>query len=259
MRMITRQHIKSLDDKCLLNALVALATTERHCQVELLLHLAEMDDRQLYLGQGYSSLWDYCRRALHCSESISQQRIVVARAARLYPDLLALLGDGRLTLCTAADLIPALTAENATGLMAAASGKSRREVQQLAETKGSKPRERDVIRRLAPAVPLALPLTAPDRPAVAKHESVGSALPAVIQPVAPVKPRHRIAFTASDEVVKKLERIQELQGAATLEDAINRASEALLDQLDPSTGSEAPKAQRKDSQGCLDHPQGSAQ
>ncbi len=57
----------------------------------------QQDGYQLYLGQGYSSLWDYCRRALHFSESISQQRIVVARAARLYPDLLALLGDGRLT------------------------------------------------------------------------------------------------------------------------------------------------------------------
>ncbi len=234
--MTALHHIKGLDDVSLLTCLAALAKAERQCQVDLLMHLAEVDERKLYLGQGYSSLWDFCRRALLFSESVSQQRIALARAIRGFPGLLPLLADGRLTLCTAADLIPALTAETAERLLEQAAGKSRRQVQELAETRGAKPRERDVIRRLAPAVPTPLALAAPDISTEAKSgpaTAAESTKPTPKAPLEPAKPRHRIAFTASDEVVKKLERLKELLGAATLEDAVGKAADALLDRLDP--------------------------
>ena len=75
----------------------------------------------------------------------------MARAARQFPGMLPMLGDGRLTLCTAADLAPLLNSENADDLLGAAAGKSRREVQALAFAAGKVAPVRDVIRRVGMA------------------------------------------------------------------------------------------------------------
>ncbi len=125
------QNLKSTDNQTLIARLVRMAKGEARCQVEILKHLAEIDERKIVVEQGYSGMWDFCRRALGFSESTSTRRIMVARATRSYPVLLEMLRDGRLTLCTAADLVPLLNAENCAALSAAAVGKSRREVQAL--------------------------------------------------------------------------------------------------------------------------------
>jgi len=237
--------IKALSDDGLLLALGALAKGERCSQVEILMHLAELDERKLYLAKGYGSMWDFCRRALRFSESVAHQRIAVARICRRFPEVLAMLADGRLSLCTAADLGPALTDGNAKTLLAQASGLCRREVQALADTAGAKPKERDVIRRIAPKAepPLRLDVAA------AKPE-VSSAIPPATEEARPASPkaveaRHRVAFTASDEVVKKLDRIKELTGAKSIEEAVDRAAEALLDRVDPARR-EARRRKRRD-------------
>src|SRR4051812_16194343 len=45
--------------------------------------------------------------------------------------------------------------------------------------------------------------------------------------------RHRIAFTANESLVAKLERIKDLIGTASLEQAIERAADVLLELKDP--------------------------
>jgi len=54
-------------------------------EAELLVHLAEVDARQLYLEEGCSSMFTYCQRVLHFAESVAYKRIQAARAARRYP------------------------------------------------------------------------------------------------------------------------------------------------------------------------------
>jgi len=55
----------------------------------------------------------------------------VARAARRFPDILQMLGEGSLGLATVRLLAPQLTADNSEQLFAAAAGKTKREVEQM--------------------------------------------------------------------------------------------------------------------------------
>ncbi len=220
-------NLKDTDNQTLVAQLVTLAKAERQNQVEILHCLAEIDERQIVVDLGYSGMWDFCRRALGLSESTSTRRISVARAARLYPELLTMLDDGRLTLCTAADLVPMLTGENQTALFAAAADKSRREVQALGVAPSAKPIERDVIRRVpAPQRSVETPLALAED----KAAPVTGTTRAAAKSEGPVL--HRVAFTAEDHVVAKLERLQEILGGATLAEVCDKAADLMLDKVD---------------------------
>lgn len=209
------QQLQRISNDELVNRTVRLATAERSGQVDLLRCLGEIDERKLFLELGYSSLWDFCRRALKFSESVSQQRIIVARAARKHPEILTRLGDGSLSLCAAADLVPRLTAANAMDLFEAASGKSRREVQKLVAVDGKKAPERDLIRKVAGPSEVTPDL---DLGTIGVNR----------------ESKHRVAFTASGDVVAKLEKLQALLGDASLEEVFDKAADLLLAKIDPA-------------------------
>ena len=71
-----------LSDADLLRRVVVLATREREATVELVAHLAELDARRLYAGEGFGSLFSYCTGALRLSEHAAYNRIEAARASR---------------------------------------------------------------------------------------------------------------------------------------------------------------------------------
>lgn len=215
--------LNQMTDKDLIDAAVRLAGVERAGQVELLRYLGEIDQRKLFLELGYGSLWDFCRRALQFSESVSQQRILVARAAIKHREILERLGDGSLSLCTAADLARSLSAENAGDLFRAAAGKSRREVQALVAVDGTKAPRRDVIRKVSGPAD-----TTPDL----DLRRVGRV----------EESKHRVAFTASSAVVAKLEELQALLGDAALEEVVDRATDLLLAKVDPAQRQERREA-----------------
>jgi hypothetical protein len=52
--------------------------------VDLIIHLAEFDQRRLYLPAGFSSLFAYCIEVLRLSEHAAYHRIVAARTARAF-------------------------------------------------------------------------------------------------------------------------------------------------------------------------------
>src|SRR5438094_8723147 len=72
--------LESLSNRQLLDATRALAN--RACQVEadLLVHLAEIDERRLYLQSAFPSLFAFCLGELGLSEDAAYSRILVARA-----------------------------------------------------------------------------------------------------------------------------------------------------------------------------------
>ena len=117
-----------LSDPDLLSRVVVLAGAEREATVELVAHLAELDVRKLYLGEGYGSLFSYCTGALRLAEHAAYNRIEAARASRKFPAILDLLADRTLNLATVRLLAPHLRPDNLDALVAAASGKSKREV-----------------------------------------------------------------------------------------------------------------------------------
>ena len=54
----------ALPDGALLSHVRLLAGREREAVADLVAHLAELDARRLYLGDGYGSLFAYCTSAL---------------------------------------------------------------------------------------------------------------------------------------------------------------------------------------------------
>ena len=86
-----------LSDLELLKHVKRLTADERKVTARLIAVLAELDARQLYLGEGCSSLFTYCTRVLHLSEHAAYLRIEAARAARKWPIVVAQLADGAST------------------------------------------------------------------------------------------------------------------------------------------------------------------
>ncbi len=73
-----------LSDAELLRRVVTLAGRERASTVDLVAHLAVLDTRRLYRGEGYGSLFGYCTGALRLSEHAACARIEAARASRAF-------------------------------------------------------------------------------------------------------------------------------------------------------------------------------
>jgi hypothetical protein len=117
----------ALSDHDLLARLDHLAGHERETTAEIVAHLAALDERRsLYAARGYSSLFAYCREALHLSEDETCNRIEVARAARKFPEILERLASGELNLTAVRLLANHLTPRNCEDVLARAADKLRR-------------------------------------------------------------------------------------------------------------------------------------
>jgi len=227
-----------------------LAQREREATVTLIAHLAVLDERQLYLAEGCSSMFTYCVQVLHLSEYAAYSRIEAARAARRYPVILDLLGDGSINLTTVGLLVPELTPENHTDLLEAARHKSKRQVQELvAQLRPQPPVPSSICRlpaRHAPASVLvpdavtgsqpmhdtrSLPFLTP-----ALSPAAEAPLPARRAVIAPVAPqRYKVQFTANAETHGKLLRAQQLLRSqipdGDVGEIVDRALTALLKDL----------------------------
>ena len=128
---MSRYSLTQLSDALLLAELPRIAARDRATTAELLAHLAEAELRRLYAAAGYSSMLAYCVGHLRYSESAAERRVQAARIARAYPVLFDMLADGRMNLSSLLTLGQHLTPEHADELLAASTGKSRREIEWL--------------------------------------------------------------------------------------------------------------------------------
>ncbi|HEY3216234.1 MAG TPA: hypothetical protein VGK93_07040 [Candidatus Eisenbacteria bacterium] len=103
--------------------------------------LAEVDRRQLYVEAGYPSILTYCVLELRMAEDAAEERIDVARAARQFPGIFEAVAEGRLHLSAVVLLAPYLTQENADELLAAAAGRTEREIEELVAQRFPRPQE----------------------------------------------------------------------------------------------------------------------
>ena len=143
----------NLSDDELVSQLKSLARAECDATARLVAHLAELDTRRLYRAAGFSSLFTYCCEVLRLSEPAAYNRIEVARTARRFPVILAMLGEGSLSLATVRLLASHLTAENLPRLLDAAKGKSKRQVEVMLVGFFQKPDVPSSIRKLPAPVP----------------------------------------------------------------------------------------------------------
>jgi hypothetical protein len=153
----------TLSDEDLLRRVLELAGREREATVELVVHLAEVDTRRLYLGEGYGSLFAYCTGALQLAEHAAYNRLVAARVSRRFPEILDLLADGSLNLATVRLLAPHLRSDNLEWVMAQARGRSKREVEALVARLAPRPDVPASVRKL-PIQTLSAQLPTPPAP-----------------------------------------------------------------------------------------------
>ena len=171
----------TLSDHDLIVEARRLAADERTGTATLIGCLAELDARRLHLGMGYSSLHDYCAKALYLTDYAGYARIEAARIARRFPLVLELLRDGSINLTTVTLLGRHLTAENHDRVLRAAAYKSKREIEAQVAALRPRPDVPAIIRKL-PAAKLAVGSSAPPSP----PEVTQPPLPAVEAVTAPM-------------------------------------------------------------------------
>jgi 5-methylcytosine-specific restriction endonuclease McrA len=128
MRCYSLSH---LSDGALLSGLSSIAARDRATTAELLAHLAEVDERKLYLPAAYPSMLEYCVHELRMSEDTALKRIRVARVAREFPDIFEMVADGRLNPSAVLLLKPYLGPDTAKELLGAAAHKTRSEIERM--------------------------------------------------------------------------------------------------------------------------------
>jgi 5-methylcytosine-specific restriction endonuclease McrA len=206
----------ALSDHDLLARIGVLAGKEREATVELVAHLAVLDARpSLYAAQGHGSLFTYCTDVLCLSEDATCNRISAARVCRRFPVILDLLASGVVSLTSVRMLRPHLTPENHEEVLAKASGRSLREIEDLIAELAPRPDVPTSVRKVpaAPALQLAEPPAAGhlDLTPSSPNASPPVASPArrpIIETTSPE--RYRVQFTIGKESHDTLRRLQDL-------------------------------------------------
>jgi len=215
--------LADLSDVQLLDSLKTLCGQGRVVLARLLAHLVEVEERRMHLEAACPSLFQFCVQRLGMSEDEACRRIHAARLAHRFPDLLVRIERGDLTLSTMALLQDALTETSYEELVEAAAGKTKAEVQALLAQRSPRPDVPAAITTIAaqPTIP-----------------NVGVAPAAAAGPqLTPLsETRHKVQFTASDELRKKLEHAQDLMRHANAEGdlavVVERAVDLLLEKLE---------------------------
>ena len=153
---------------------------------------------------------------LHLSEHEAYDRVKAAKVVRRYPAVLGLLASGRVNLTTVRLLAPHLTRRNHEELFAAASGKRKRQVQELLARLFPKPYIASSIRKV-PArndAPLPVPVGASASAATLAPSVADVHAPIPAPPSPPVQPlapdRYRVTFTVTGDACEKLQLAQDL-------------------------------------------------
>jgi len=156
--MLSRDTLKEMSDDKLIASLKSLVAKQSQLTAELLGHIAEVEERKLYLVQAYGSMFKFCVEGLGLSESMAYKYIAVARAAREHEAILAMVRAGRLHLSAAVLLIPHLTDVNCASLLEAAAGQSKRQVERLIAQRFPKADVPAQVRKLPePSLPQSCP------------------------------------------------------------------------------------------------------
>ncbi|MCA1791782.1 MAG: HNH endonuclease, partial [Thioalkalivibrio sp.] len=123
--------VAKLSEQELLDHFAGLVVRDRHTTRELLVAIAEIDERKLWARHACSSMFIFCMERFHMSEQVTAKRLWAARTARRFPVVLEMVARGELHLGAIHLLARHLTEENHEDVLARARHMSSREVERL--------------------------------------------------------------------------------------------------------------------------------
>jgi len=245
--------LTGLSDAELLARVKSLVARERDATAQLVAHLAELDTRDVYLREGFDSLYAYCRDALGLSEGEAYNRIEVARAARRFPVILEMLAAGTVTLTAVRLLAPRLTLANHREVLDSARGKKKAEIEEIVARLAPRSDVKTSVRRLpAPRVEALPPAEVPALPAIdpaplpPQMGPTAEPLSAPRAAVTPLSPdRYKLQLTIGGDTLEKLRLAKDMLSHAipSGDDAaiLDRALTALLVDLARKKFADTPK------------------
>jgi hypothetical protein len=201
--------IVSLDNTELLAATREILRRACVVEADLLVHLAEIEERRLHSEMAFPTMFAFCVDELGFSEDQAYNRTTVARAARRIPAMLESLRSGAVHLTGLRLLARHLTEHNHRDLLAEAAGKSKRQIEEIVARLDPKPPVPDSVRKRPvrnPSGTLEMTLAAPGT-------SVAPSAPpceqrAIVAPLS--EDTFKVQFTASKALRDKLRRAQDL-------------------------------------------------
>jgi hypothetical protein len=251
--------LQDLSSADLLAATRALVRTSCVIEADLLLHLAEIDERKLYAERASPSMFAFCVDELGFSEDAAYYRITVARAARRFPAIIDAIRSGRVHLAGLRVLVPHLTEENHRDVLTEAAGRSKRQIDEIAARLSPQPPVAAMVRKVVQggrvfsatslrgaALSLPIPITSSDSAppveiatAAVLHEEASATRNALLPRsaaqraiIAPLSAdTYKVQFTATTPFRDKLRRAQDLLRHRIPDGNIAAVMETALDLL----------------------------
>jgi len=120
-----------IQDEQLLSDCKKQVLEEKSATAKVLEYLIEIDNRKLWIKEGYASMYDFCIRYLGYSEGEANRRIQAARLSQRVEAVKPLLEKGEISLTNLTLLSPVLTPENANEILPKVIGQPSRKVEAI--------------------------------------------------------------------------------------------------------------------------------
>jgi 5-methylcytosine-specific restriction endonuclease McrA len=140
--------LSQMSEHELLDHFEALVLRDRSTTAQLLVAIAEIDERKLWARHACPSMFAFCVERFHMSEQVTAKRIWAARTARRFPVILAMVERGELHLSAIHLLARHLTADNYRDVLQRARHKSSREIERLVAALAPRPDVASRVRAL---------------------------------------------------------------------------------------------------------------
>src|SRR4051812_18248265 len=176
----------------------------RVVETDLLVHLAEIEERRLHNEMAFPTMFAFCVDELGFSEDQAWNRTTVARAARRIPAMLDSLRSGAVHLTGLRLLARCLTEQNHRDLLAEAAGKSKRQIEEIVARLDPRPPVPDSFRKRPVGKQVTLEMTSPG----AAPSAPPRVQRAVVAPLS--EDTFTVQFTASRALRDKFRRAQDL-------------------------------------------------
>ena len=251
---VSNHAVSRLSDRKLLSEIIKLVKNEHLTTVEILVHLNEVETRDLHLKLGYSSMFDYCVGHLGYSRSSAGRRIQAARCIKNHPEIRNILAKNTINLTTVATIAPVLTNSNKTQILDRIRGKSHDRIEAIVAGYRPPIAFRDRVKPVRVAVPervdnksqkarvlpaepsrgtppggAATGLTNDQKPSVPAFSSGPGGRGPAEEPGYKIKKRLFIQFLASEAFMTKYAEVRSLLSNKLAESSFEMVFEACLD------------------------------